>query len=124
MINIITIFTLIFFNVAFFLLGGSGTSGAAVWIAYAFIHFAGICQLVTPFLFSDKHATAASIAVSLKMFSLVHFLATLVAGITIILISPEGWKVSFLVLLFITLVYLAMFIAMFNSYRKISKCAE
>lgn len=119
MINIITIFTLIFFNIAFFLLGGSGTGGAAVWIAYAFIHFAGICQLVTPLQFSDKSATAAPIAMSTKMFSIVHFIAVLIVGIIVILISPDGWRTPFLILLFITLAYLALLLSMYCYNRKI-----
>lgn len=120
MITTITIFTLIFFNIAFFLLGGSSTGSTAVWIAYAFIHFAGLCQFVTPLIFSKKNATAVSIGMSLRLFSLVHFIAILIAGITIILISPDGWKASFLVLLFITLVYMALLLAMQYSNHKIT----
>lgn len=121
MIISITISTLIFFNIAFFLLGGCDTGSVAVWIAYGFIHFAGICQFITPLLFSNKYATTASIGMSLRMFSLVHFLAILLVSITIILISPVGWKASFLVLLFISLVYLTLLWAMYYSNRKILK---
>lgn len=119
MLNIITVIVLIFFNVAFFLFGGNGTGSAAVWISYAFIHFAGICQLATPLLFSDKNATAASVGMSLKMLSLVHFIVILIAGTAIIILSPDGWKVSLLVLLFISLVYLALISSMYMTYRKI-----
>lgn len=121
MIIAFTISTLILFNVAFFVLGDNSTGSTPLWIAYAFIHFAALCQFVTPLLFSKKNATANSIGMSLRMFSLVHFILILIAGITIILISPNGWKASFLVLLFITLVYLTLFAAMLYSNRKILK---
>lgn len=119
MIIAITISTLVFFNIAFFLIGGSDTGSAAGWIAYVFIHFAGLCQIVTPLLFTSKEATVASVGASLKVFSLIHFLVVLVAGIVIMLISPEGWKASFLVFLFITLAYLTLLFAMCYSYRKV-----
>lgn len=119
MLIIITVIALIFFNVAFFLLGGGGAGSAAVWISYAFIHFAGICQLATSLLFSDKNATAASVSMSMKMLSLVHFIITLIAGTAIIILSPDGWKAPLLVLLFISLVYLALMSSMYITYRKI-----
>lgn len=117
---VITILALLFFNIAFFLLGGGSTDGSnAVWVAYAFIHFAGLCQIVTPLLFSSKNATAAPISTSLKLFSLAHFIVILIAGISIIFIAPDGWKGSFLVLLLITFVYLALMLSMYYSNRKI-----
>jgi len=119
MITSITVFTLLFFNIAFFVLGRAGTNSAAIWIAYAFIHLAGICQMATPLLFSEKEATTASIGMSLRVISLVHFLSTVAVGVIIILVIPDGWKASFLVLLFITLVYISLFVAMLFSYRKI-----
>ena len=116
--TIITISMLVFFNIAFFLLGGGSTDSTAVWIAYAFIHFAGLCQIFTPRLFNEREAAAAAVGASLRMFSLVYFVVMLLAGILIAFIAPDGWKITFLVLLFITLIYVSLFLAMFVSYRK------
>ena len=58
-------------------------------------------------------------AMSLKMFSMVHFIAILLVGFIFIIIAPDGWKAAFLVLLFISLVYAVLFISMLISNRKI-----
>jgi hypothetical protein len=100
---------LIIFNAVFFVAGGINHN-ASVWISYGFIHFAYLMLLLTPKLIQEGKS-AAVFGFSLYSISSVYFLIEFLTGVIFILISPESFKVAFLVQLCIAGLYGIMLIS-------------
>lgn len=97
---------LIFFNVLFFVLGGTDHP-ASVWISYGFIHFAYIMVLITPKLIR-KSSSAAVFGFSLYTISSTYFLIAFLVGILFIMIRPESYKASLVVQIILVFFYLVI----------------
>jgi hypothetical protein len=100
---------LVVFNVVFFVMGGS-QHPASVWISYAFIHFAYIMLVITPFLIR-KGSVAAVFGVSLNSISSVYFFVVFVVGVIIIVAHPANYKGSLIVHVIIAGLYAIMLIS-------------
>ena len=100
---ILDLIFLVIFNALFFGLGGIDHN-ASVWISYVFIHFAYIMLLLTPkFIRTGK--SSAVFGFSIYFISSLYFLLELITGITFILLSPESFRIPFLVQLCIAGLY-------------------
>ena len=100
---------LIVFNVVFFVAGGT-SHPASVWISYAFIHFAYLMVLVTPFLIR-KSSSAAIFGFSLYSISSTYFLIELVVGIVFIFLKQDSYKLALIVQVVIAGIYAVMLIS-------------
>ena len=100
---------LIVFNVVFFVAGGA-SHPASVWISYAFIHFAYLMVLVTPFLIR-KSSSAAIFGFSLYSISSTYFLVELVVGIAFIFLKQDSYKLALIVQVIIAGIYAVMLIS-------------
>ena len=100
---ILDLIFLVIFNAIFFLAGGVERV-ASVWISYAFIHFAYVMLVITPFLIR-KSKSSVVFGYSLYSISAVYFLIQFVTGIVFIFISPESNTAAFLVQLCIAGIY-------------------
>lgn len=100
---------LILFNVLFFLTGFNKAE-PKVWICYGFIHFSYLMLIVTPALVR-KNRECAVLGFPLYYISSVYALATLAVGSALILLPIKGWKVSVIVMLVLTCVYLVMLLS-------------
>jgi hypothetical protein len=100
------IFDLIFlaiFNVLFFVLGGV-EHNTAVWMSFAFIHFAYFMLILTPLLIR-KGKSRAIFDFSLYSISSVYFFVELITGAIFVLVAPESYKAALLVQLIIAGLY-------------------
>ena len=100
---------LIVFNVVFFVATGTNHP-TSVWLSYAFIHFAYIMVLVTPYLIR-KSSSAAVFGFSLYAISSVYFLIELVVGIVFICLKQESIKVSLITQVIIAGIYAILLIS-------------
>ena len=100
---------LVVFNVVFFVATGT-KHPASVWVAYAFIHFAYLMVLVTPYLIR-KSSSAAVFGFSLYSISSVYFLVQLVVGIVFICLKQESIKVSLITQIIIAGIYAIILIS-------------
>lgn len=100
---------LIVFNTVFFVAGGA-SHPASVWISYAFIHFAYLMVLVTPFLIR-KSSSAAIFGFSLYSISSTYFLVELVVGIVFIFLKQDSYKLALIVQVIIAGIYAVMLIS-------------
>lgn len=100
---------LIVFNTVFFVAGGA-SHPASVWISYAFIHFAYLMVLVTPFLIR-KSSSAAIFGFSLYSISSTYFLVALVVGIVFIFLKQDSYKLALIVQVIIAGIYAVMLIS-------------
>lgn len=100
---------LIVFNVVFFVAGGT-SHPASVWISYAFIHFAYLMVLVTPFLIR-KSSSAAIFGFSLYSISSTYFLIELVVGVVFIFLKQDSYKLALIVQVIIAGIYAVMLIS-------------
>lgn len=100
---------LIVFNTVFFVAGGA-SHPASVWISYAFIHFAYLMVLVTPFLIR-KSSSAAIFGFSLYSISSTYFLVELVVGIIFIFLKQDSYKLALIVQVIIAGIYAVMLIS-------------
>ena len=87
---------LIVFNLLFFMLGDAGNAKTSVWISYGFIHFTYFMLLLTP-LFIRRGSAEYTYRRPPYLVTTTWFLATLVVGVTFILIAPETVKVTIIV---------------------------
>lgn len=106
---IISLTFIIIFNATFFILGGTDRSLSA-WISYGFIHLAYIL-LVSTNLFVRSGKSAAIFGYSLFSISSTYFFLVLIAGAAFIIVSPADYKAALLVHLFITGLYIVVFIS-------------
>lgn len=97
------------FNTVFFVAGGA-SHPASVWISYAFIHFAYLMVLVTPFLIR-KSSSAAIFGFSLYSISSSYFLVELVVGIVFIFLKQDSYKLALIVQVIIAGIYAVMLIS-------------
>ncbi len=97
------------FNTVFFVAGGA-SHPASVWISYAFIHFAYLMVLVTPFLIR-KSSSAAILGFSLYSISSSYFLVELVVGIVFIFLKQDSCKLALIVQVIIAGIYAVMLIS-------------
>ena len=86
---------LIVFNTVFFVTGGTDHT-ASVWVSYAFIHFAYLMVLVTPFLIR-KSSSAAVFGFSIYSISSVYFFVEFVVGIIFISLKQDSYKPALIV---------------------------
>ena len=100
---------LIVFNTVFIVAGGA-SHPASVWISYAFIHFAYLMVLVTPFLIR-KSSSAAIFGFSLYSISSTYFLVELVVGIIFIFLKQDSYKLALIVQVIIAGIYAVMLIS-------------
>lgn len=100
---------LIVFNTVFFVAGGA-SHPSSVWISYAFIHFAYLMVLVTPFLIR-KSSSAAIFGFSLYSISSTYFLVELVVGIIFIFLKQDSYKLALIVQVIIAGIYAVMLIS-------------
>jgi hypothetical protein len=106
---ILNLIFLIIFNAFFFVLGGVGHN-VSVWMSYVFIHFAYLMLLLTSRLIR-KGKSSAIFGFSLYSISAGYFLVEFVTGIIFILLSPESYKVAFLIQLCIAGLYVVALIS-------------
>ena len=106
---ILDLIFLIIFNAIFFAAGGT-KHPVSVWVSYAFIHFSYFMLLLTPKLIRPGKSSAA-FGFSLYAISSVYFLVEFTTGITFIFVSPESYKIPFLVQICIAGLYGIMLIA-------------
>ena len=92
---ILDLIFLVIFNALFFVAGGF-KHPVSVWVSYAFIHFAYLMLLLTSKLI---HPGKSSVVFGFSLYSIssVYFLVEFAAGITFIFVSPESYKIPFLV---------------------------
>lgn len=86
---------LIVFNTVFFVTGGTDHT-ASVWISYAFIHFAYLMVLITPFLIR-KSSSAVVFGFSIYTISSVYFLIEFVVGIVFVFLKQDSYKPALIV---------------------------
>lgn len=87
---------LIVFNLYFFLFKGTNHHPDSVWISYAFIHFAYLVLLITPF-FIRKSSASIDYGRPLFVITSSYFFLALIVGITFIIISLKNSTVALLV---------------------------
>jgi hypothetical protein len=100
---------LVFFNILFFVLGGV-EHNISVWLSYGFIHSAYLALLLTPWLIRGGKS-AAVFGFSLYSISAAYFLVEFVTGIIFILLSPENYRLAFLIQLCIAGLYVVILIS-------------
>lgn len=100
---------LIVFNTVFFVTGGTDHT-TSVWISYAFIHFAYLMVLVTPFLIR-RSSSAAVFGFSIYTISSVYFLVELVVGIVFIFLKQDSYKPPLIVQVVIAGIYAIILIS-------------
>lgn len=100
---------LIMFNTIYFMVGTTGY-GEAAWISYGFIHFAYLMLLFTPF-FTRKTKNTQVLGLPIVTVSSVYFLTEFVAGVVLILINPEGFKLPLIIQMLIAAVYLIVLLS-------------
>lgn len=98
---------IIIFNMFFFVLGKM-PHPASVWIAYAFIHFAYLTMIATPFLAGKGDASVSRLA--LGAVSTGYFVIEFIVGLVIIFISPVKLKASLLTQVVIAAVYVVLLV--------------
>lgn len=98
---------LVVFNIVFFVVGG-GERHASVWISYAFIHFAYIMAVATPYI--TKNSKQAVFGYSVYAVSSLYFILEFVIGVIFILVNPESFKPALVVQLILAAIYLALLI--------------
>ena len=97
---------LIVFNLLFFMLGNTGDTKTSVWISYGFIHFAYFIFLMTPLMTSKGNNAVADYRRPLYVVTSTYFLTTLLVGVTLILIAPETVKVTIIIQVVLTTLFL------------------
>ena len=96
---------LIVFNLLFFMLGDAGNAKASVWISYGFIHFTYFMLLLTPYFV--RHGSAEYMYRRPPyLVTTTWFLVTFVTGVTFILIAPETVKVTIIVQVILSALFL------------------
>ena len=100
---------LIVFNTVFFVAGGA-THPASVWISYAFIHFAYLMVLVTPFL-TRKSSSAAVFGFSIYTISSAYFLVEFIVGIVFIFLRQDSYKPALIVQIVLAGIYAIILIS-------------
>lgn len=100
---------LIVFNTVFFVAGGA-THPASVWISYAFIHFAYLMVLVTPFL-TRKSSSAAVFGFSIYTISSAYFLLEFIVGIVFIFLKQDSYKPALIVQIVLAGIYAIILIS-------------
>jgi hypothetical protein len=100
---ILDLIFLVIFNVLFFVIGGT-EHNTAVWMSYAFIHFAYFMLLITPALIRKGKSTAV-FGFSLYSISAAYFFTGFITGIIFILVSPESYTAALSVQLCIVGLY-------------------
>ena len=113
------IFLFVFFNVVFFILGYGSTSCSAVWVAYVFVNIACLCDIVSSLLISDKEATWAAAAIPLKVLSKTWIVVMLIVCSIIMMLEPNNWHASLIVLLFISVGFIGIGATWFKKHRDI-----
>lgn len=92
------------FNALYFGIGGIDHPTSA-WISYGFIHFSYLMVIITPYI-TQRGKNRATYITSMYAITSAYFFIELVAGIIIIIISPEGYKFPLFGQLIVTAVYL------------------
>ena len=100
---------LIVFNIVFFVAGGA-IHPVSVWISYAFIHFAYLMVLVTPFL-TRKSSSATVFGFSIYAISSAYFLVELIVGIIFIFLKQDSYKPALLVQIVLAGIYAIILIS-------------
>ena len=119
---ILNLIFLLVFNAIFFVAGGV-EHNASVWVSYGFIHFAYLMLLLTPKLIR-RGKSAAVFGFSLYSISATYFLVEFIAGIVIILVSPESFSVAFLVQLCIAGLYGIILVSHMISNERTAEAEE
>ena len=101
---------LIVFNFLFFLLGDAENFNTSVWICYGFIHFAYILLLLTPF-FARRGGAEYIYRRPPFAVTTTYFIVELIVGVTLILIAPETTKVTLILQVILTGLFLAWLLA-------------
>jgi hypothetical protein len=96
---------LIVFNLLFFMFGNIGDAKTSVWISYGFIHFAYFLLLLTPFMVRQS-GVETDYRRPLYTVTTTYFLVELVAGVTLILISPETTKITIIIQVVLAAIFL------------------
>jgi len=77
-----------------------------VWISYGFIHFAYFFFLITPLLVCKGSSASTDYRRPLYVITSAYFLTTLLVGVTLILIAPETVKVTIIIQVVLTSLFL------------------
>lgn len=96
------------FNILFFLNGGIH-HGAAVWIAYGFLHFAYLMILITP-LIAAHGSTAILSKTTTYTISLLYFILQLIFSIVIFVTKTEHIKVEISIETVLTAIYVIILV--------------
>ena len=96
---------LIVFNLLFFMLGDAGNAKASVWISYGFIHFTYFMLLLTPY-FVRRGSADYMYRRPPYLVTTTWFLVTFVTSVIIILIAPETVKVTIVVQVILSALFL------------------
>lgn len=112
---------LVVFNIVFFVVGG-GERHASVWISYAFIHFAYVMTVATPYI--TKNSKQAVFGYSVYAISSVYFLAEFIIGVIFILVNPESFKPALVVQLILAAIYLALLIIFLLANEKTNEALD
>lgn len=111
---------IIIFNLLFFILKDTYT--AAVWISYAFIHFAYIALITTQF-FEENHKEV-SLKLSSYLVSAIYFGIEIITGIIIIVITPETYKISLAIQITLLGIYLIILLSNIIVSSKVRRSLE
>lgn len=96
----------IVFNLIFFALVDGSDLKTSVWISYGFIHFAYLLLILTP-LFIRKGKDTHLYRRPLYLITTSYFLVEFVAGIILILISPETIKTTIIIQTILVAIFLS-----------------
>jgi len=88
--GLIHLIVIVLFNALYFGIGGVDHPASA-WISYGFIHFSYLMVIITPYI-TQRGKNRATYITSMYAITSAYFFIELVAGIIIIIISPEGYK--------------------------------
>lgn len=100
---------LIVFNIVFFVAGGTKHS-ASVWISYAFIHFAYVMLLITPFLIK-KSTNTAIFGFPIYSISSTYFIVAFVVGVIFVFMNQDSYKGALIVQVVIAGIYAVMLLS-------------
>lgn len=97
---------LLFFNMLFFLIGGTAHS-AAVWTSYSFIHISYLCFALSCFGWKLYKGNVA-LSTPVCYVSMAYFILSFLFNMVMILIRPEGNKFNLAVNLILLFLYLLL----------------
>lgn len=107
--SLIQLIVVVLFNALYFGIGGVNHPSAS-WISYGFIHFSYVMMIITPHI-TQSGKNRMLYAISMYSISFTYFIIELILGGVIIIVAPEGYKLSLFSQLILTVIYLIILFA-------------